>query len=439
MSGAFLSSVVHFLAVPSGDARSAPMATRPERDLLSFSHREWMRNLGVLDRTGLTLPLYARLLTNGECSDLPRRTIEALEARRIDNTNRMQGMLEAFGLAARALQQVGVSFVCVKGFSLFPEFLWEPWQRHQIDFDLMVAPDDTLPAQAALEPLGYKLTAVSADGERKLRIPVSQALLRDAYIYQPQQGGAIELHSRFWEAGAEEYSLACPEDAFEQAEIHTLGSVSFRRLSLPHAFLYQVLHVFRHFLGSWARPLWLYEIANFIDRHRDDDALWQRVRMDVLGDSKLAKAASLVLLTTNELFGCSIPTALESICTLPENSPIRLWIRHYARRWILTDMPGNKLNLLLQREFFPDRGEWRRYLASRLIPMSGRPALCEGIDQGIAKSYRYRVANMRFQAGRVWHHMRTNIGFAAASVAWGMHLRANQDARAVTQLRRSQS
>jgi hypothetical protein len=398
-----------------------------------------MRHIGVLDRTGLTLPLYARMLTSGDWSRLPSATIKTLEKRRRDNEIRMQGMQETFGHAARALQQAGVQFVCVKGFSLFPEFLEEPWQRHQIDIDLIVAPADTIRAQAALEDTGYEVTAVAEDGERRLRIPVAKALSQDAYLYQQQQGGAIELHSRFWEGGAEEFRLNCPVDVFEHAEMHTLGSISFLRLPLAEAFFYQVLHVFRHFLGSWVRPLWLYEIARFIDRHRDNEALWQRVRMMLLEDPNTARAAALVLLTTNELFACFIPTALEGVCALPDDSPIRLWIRHYARRWVLTDMAGNKLNLLLQRHFFSDDRKWRRYLAGRLMPVGARPVLCEGMDQGIANGFRYRAANLRYRVRRVWHHLSTDAGFAVANILWEMQLRSRQNARVVPQLRGSQS
>lgn len=439
MSSEFLSSVVRSLRFPGGTSAFEPRAAGSERDLSRFSHIEWMRHVGVLDRTGLTLPVYARMLVSGDWSRLPQATIEALEKRRRDNTKRMEGMLEAFGHAAQALDQAGVPFLCVKGFSLFPEFLEEPWQRHQIDFDLLIAPHDADRAQMTLEVLGYKLTGIAGDGERRLRIPVAHALSHDAYLYQPQQGGAIEVHSRFWEAGAEELSLTLPLDAFEQAEMCTLGTVSFMRLSRHHAFLYQVMHVFRHFMGTWARPLWLYEIASFIQRNRDDDALWQRVRRLVLEDPTVAKAAALVLLATNEVFACSIPSALESVCTLPDDSPFQLWIRHYARRWILTDMPGNKLNLLLQRHFFSDRSRWRRYLAGRLIPMNARPVFCEGIEENIARGIHYRIASLRFQATRAWHHIRSGAGFAVAYVAWGMQLRSNQDARAVTQLGRSQS
>jgi hypothetical protein len=439
MSNGLVSRVVNALSFRSSELGAAMHAGGRERHPCEFSPREWERRIAVLDRSGLTLPFYARVLATGDSGRFPLRVIAAFEQRRSDNQNRMQCMLKAFGQAIQVLQRAGVKFVCVKGFSLFPEFLEEPWQRHQIDFDLLIAPGDGLRAQAALEELGYKLTGVASDDERRMRIPVKRALSHNAYLYSPQEGGAIELHSRFWEAGAEEFPLTCPDNAIEQAEMYTLDSVSFLRLSQPHAFLYQVLHVFRHFLGSWARPLWLYEIASYMKRHSDNVEHWREVATLVSADTRLAEAASLVLLAARELFACPIPSALEKVCTLPDDDPIRLWVHLYARRWILADMPGNKLNLLLQRRYFSDRHNWRRYLTGRLAPRGSRPVLCEGIDTRVAKSLRYRSANLRYQLSRAWHHLRTGAGFAAANFVWEMHLRSSHDACCPHGLNRGES
>ncbi|MFZ1084096.1 MAG: nucleotidyltransferase family protein [Terracidiphilus sp.] len=438
MSREFLSSVVDALRFSADEPAGNGYADRKRRALSNYSAHEWSLQLGVLDRVGLTLPFYARLLEEGKCASLPVPAIAALEQRRRDNAQRMKRMLMTFGQAAAVLQQAGVRFVCVKGFSLIPEYLTELWQRHQIDFDLLIAPVDALRAQRALEALGYRLTAVDGD-ERRLRIPAPRPLGHNSYLYQPQEGAAIELHSEFWDPGAEAYPMLCPRDYFAQAEMHTVGSVTYLRLARHHAFLYQVLHVFRHFMGSWARLLWLYEIAAFLHRHREDDALWQQVRELLCADARLAEAAALVLLCAQNLFACPLPPALENLCTLPAESPMRLWIDRYAQRWLLADMPGNKLNLLLHRHFIPDDPTWRRHLVHRLAPFGKRPVLCEGLDRIVAKSMAYRTANLRFQATRIWHHLRTGAGFAIASASWKLHLRSNQAAFSAKVLRRGES
>jgi hypothetical protein len=426
MNSEFLSSIVHSLRFPPAVGAAASSKCRVERPIWNWSHRAWARHIQVLDRAGLSLPLYSRLLESGEHTRLPAKTLAAFENRKRDNSERMLGMLQTFGRAIAALQQSGVQHICVKGFSLFPDYHEEPWQRHQTDFDLLVPPADALRAQTTLEGLGYKLTEVAGDGERRLRIPATEYFDHGTYLYRPQKSPAIELHPRFWEPGAEELPLRCPENAFEQAEIRTLGSVSFLALSRPHAFLYQTLHVFRHFLGSWARLLWLYEIAGYLHRFQEDEALWQQVQALASSDARLSEAVALVLLTAKELFACPIPRALEAVHALPAKSPVRLWISHYARRWLLADIPGNKLNLLLQRHFFSDGPTWRRYLASRLVPFGKHSSLGEGIDPSIARSLSFRAANLRFQAGRYWHHLHTGIGYATASIVWKMHLHRSQ-------------
>ena len=349
-------------------------------------------------------------------------------------------MLQVFGRAVDALQNAHVHFLCVKGFSLCPDFLEESWQRHQVDFDFLVAPTEELRAQAALEKIGYKLTGVE-EGERRLRLPVRQALSHHAYLYQPQQGGAIELHTGVRPGGPTDFRFAWPDTLLDQSEIrHT---VRFRLLFAPLPG--PMLSFTRSFTSSaifcrlWARLLWVYEIANYVERHRGDDALWQDICARLASNSDLTEAAALALLLARELFNCHLPPALERLCALDTASPITLWVRHYARRWLLTDMPGNKLNLLLQRHFFDDNHAWLRYLARRLAPCGQSPVLCEGIEPDVAKSLSYRAGNLHFRATRIWHHLRTGAEFAAASTSWAMRKRSSRFVSAPIELRRSES
>lgn len=422
MSSAFLSRVVQYLRLRSDEGRGEISPGRVEQPLWTASDREWAHNMNALDRFGLTLPFYVQLLKRGEQQRLSSQTLAAFEQRKLDNSEKMLDMLQSFGEATAALEASGVRHICVKGFSLFPDYAEQLWQRHQSDCDLLVTPAEAPRAQATLEALGYRLTAVAADGERRMRIPLSSQPAHIKYIYSRQIAAAIELHLRFWEPGAEDLSFACPQDTFERAETRTLGSISFLGLSRPHAFLYQSLHIFRHFLGSWVRLLWLYEIASYLHRFREDDALWQEVQALVCSDARLSEAIALVLLVAQDLFACPIPAALNTVHTIPSTSPVRIWIDHYARRWLLADAPGNKLNLLLQKHFFSNDLIWRRYLLNRLMPFGRHPSLREGVDERIAKSFAFRAANLQYQSGRAWYHLRSGIGFAAATISWNRHL-----------------
>jgi hypothetical protein len=426
MRNSFFSSIVGFLGLGhraiSASAGEHKRTYRTE----AYSDGEWDRQLPMLDRAGLSLPLYAGLLRSGECARIPRRIVAALERRRRDNAERMRGMLESFGEAARALMEAEVCFACVKGFSLIPEFAEEPWQRHQVDFDFLVDAQHVSRAQSALEKLGYRLAGVSGS-EYRLRIPPKRALGHDAYLYAPQEAPAAELHSRFWEPDTSGFDIPYSSDIHAHVELACVDGVVFPRLSRPHVFLYQLLHVFRHFMGSWARPLWVYEIAAYLSKFRDDERLWDEVRSLIMVDRRMRDACALVLLMAQEIFGCPLPAAMDEICASHRATPIGIWVRSYARRWLCADMPGNKLSLLLHPYFMGRGSAWRSYVLRRLAPRAGRPQLCEGIDSAVAKSLQYRIANARFRAGRLSYHLRAAAGYAIASVGWRLRLRPDRN------------
>jgi hypothetical protein len=427
MSNPLVASSAQALGFSTAGGDDLAGSRRQARSLNSYTAREWAKHIGVLDRAGLTLPLYAHLMARKQVAQLPRETVDKLEKRRSDNARRMQAMMGRFGEAVDALKRARVQFACVKGFSLIPEFLPEPWERHQIDFDFLIRPGEEARAQLALEGGGYKLTAIEGS-ERRLRVPVTKALRHNAYLYDLQKEPAIELHSVFWEGGTIELPLHRLEEAFEHTEMHALGSVSFPRLAPHHAFLYQVLHVFRHFLGSWARPLWLYEIASYMNRFGNDRARWLSVRPLIASDPRMMDAVALVLLTAQEIFRCPIPIELNEICAHADRSAIGLWVRCHSRDWLLTDMPGNKLNLLLHRHFIGQDCTWRRHLANRLAPCGKRPRLCEGLDPVVAQSFGYRIADFCFRAGRISYHLRAGAGLAFAGARWSFALRAHRAA-----------
>ena len=101
MSREFLSSVVHALRFSAFESGDGAGCKRERRDLSGFSASEWSRHIGVLDRVGLALPLYARLLEDGKCSGLPLQALAALEQRRCDNKQRMSAMFRPSGRQSR--------------------------------------------------------------------------------------------------------------------------------------------------------------------------------------------------------------------------------------------------------------------------------------------------------------------------------------------------
>src|ERR1700733_2452406 len=105
-------------------------ASEPDT-LTGISEEEWKGNLRWLDRSGLALPLAARLKISGSAG-IPAPIRDALRARLLDNESRMQTMLGFFAEVTQALSESGVHYCSVKGFSLIPECFSHIAERHQV-------------------------------------------------------------------------------------------------------------------------------------------------------------------------------------------------------------------------------------------------------------------------------------------------------------------
>ena len=130
---------------------------------------EWMRNLRWLDRSGLALPLAARLEALRPGARVPSAVRAALRSRLGNNQRRMDRMLEYFQETVRALDGSQVQYCCVKGFSLVPDCFDSIRERHQIDLDLPDRPagSETCTGRTR-RALGYRVQSGEDSGEVRL-------------------------------------------------------------------------------------------------------------------------------------------------------------------------------------------------------------------------------------------------------------------------------
>ena len=134
-------------------------------------------------------------------------------------------------------------------------------------------------------------------------------------------------------------------------------------------FVYLLLHIFRHLLGSWTRLLSLYEVATFIRTRKSEDDVWADAARSSKRIKCLASACALVLGLVDCTFPIDMPTPLREIGVRSLSAESALWIERHSTAWLLADPPGNKLSLLVQRQFWADHRRWRRYLRRRLLPI----------------------------------------------------------------------
>ena len=381
--------------------------------LTSTNERDWHRNFYWLDRSGLALPVAVAV----ESSAVPPAINDALQTRVQDNAKRMDVMLQFFDEVNTALIASGVRYCCVKGFSLIPQCFSNISERHQLDFDFLLSPLDVKRAAAAIETTGYRTLYSAPSGEVRLGKPWKKLLGVHAYLYDLPEPPPIELHTRVWEPEAA-IDMTVPGSFLDTLEMHEIRGVQFPCLALPHQFIYLVLHIFRHLIGSWARLLSLYEVATLLRAHEGDNRPWKAVSDLVEQDPRLASVCALILGLVNVVFPAELPAPLRSLVARHLSAESALWLQEYASRWLLSDPAGTKLALLVEEQFCSDRQAWRKHLFQRLLPLHRPNALDEDSRDLPGKSLAYRIEEKLFQAGRVTHHLGRSAEYLLARIKW---------------------
>jgi len=396
-------------------------------EFLDAKETEWMRNLRWLDRSGLALPLAARLEALRPGARVPSAVRAALRSRLRNNQRRMDRMLEYFQETVRALDSSQVQYCCVKGFSLVPDCFDSIRERHQIDLDLLIAPQDLRRAQGALEELGYRLQSGDDSGEVRLVRPWKKYLGVHAYLYQLPEPPPIELHTRPWEQGVDEIEFPSLSGFHDAAEIHEICGVEFTRLRPAYHFVYLLLHIFRHLLGSWTRLLSLYEVATFIRKRKSEEDVWADAAQIIEKDQVLASACALVLGLVDCTFPIDMPAPLRQIGVRSLSAESAWWIERHSTTWLLADPPGSKLSLLVQRQFWADCRRWRRYLRRRLLPIRKPHSLSDEAMKSTKSGLAYRAEEARYKASRAWYHVRSDFEYLGAWLRWTQQGQARAD------------
>jgi hypothetical protein len=375
----------------------------------------WHHNLRWLDRSGLALPLAAKLQLPENWNAVPASIHGILRARLIDNGKRMEEMLRYFHQASSALAASSVRYCCVKGFSLIPDCFGSIAERHQVDLDFLIAPADAERARYAIETLGYRLAQAEASGEMRFTKPWKKHLGTNAYLYQMPEAPPIELHTRVWEPETEAVGFPALPGFLDDTELHQIAGISFPRLKPAQQFVYLLLHIFRHLLSSWCRLLSLYEVATLMSSQSGNDRLWSDVAQIIGHDQGIASACALVLGVVKLAFPMDLPQPLQRLHLSADSA---LWLENYAREWLFTDPPGTKLSLLVQRQFCADGDTWRQYVRRRLLPLRRSPSICEDAAPETARTLAYRVEQMQYSVSRVWYHLRSDCEYLAARHRW---------------------
>jgi hypothetical protein len=376
----------------------------PRLDHLSW--REQSALLLWLDQSGLALYLLDRLRQANAVRCLPENIACRLEDKLEANRKRTGLLVEQLAEVVSLLEAGGIPYAVMKGFSLSPEFCSNPVLRHQTDIDLLLARKDVAAASTALESCGYSRIPSLFEEEFVFSTPLRETPSRRDNIYAPRER-KIEIHVSLWDPVCG-IAVDAPELDLKNVSAREVMGVKFCALPLEQAFLLQLLHVFRHFLGGWIRPSWVYELGWFLGGPRATSNVCASM-LSLIPSPNTVHACGLCLSMATTVFRGRIPSLLEQelLANMPE--PSRRWAEHYAERFLLSDISGTKLGLLVERAFAIDPQGWRTHLMRRMLPFRSRPHLGT-VQPGTASlRWRHRLHEAGHFIGRLKFHITSGI------------------------------
>ena len=290
-------------------------ALRPVPDfsrlsLLRLSNASQIRKLlRWLDESGLALYLLTQLQDHEVLGQVPKDFSAALESRLAANRVRTAAMLSEFARLVDSFRRNGVQFCMLKGLTLTPEFCREVHLRHQTDFDFLVTLDSLENAKRAMQSCGYEQGEVTEFGQATFTTPLRHIPTSNDDIYAIPRHREVDLLTTL-RLCAHGVSIPMPTPDFNDFKAKSLLDIAFPVLPSEEMFCFQVMHAFRHLLGSWVRVSWLFEIGYFIDRHCGDADLWRAIVDRIGHDARTRNAFGLVISLTRALFPRPIPEPL---------------------------------------------------------------------------------------------------------------------------------
>lgn len=378
-------------------------------ELRRFSIRDWARNMRWLDTSGLALYFLDRVSTLGLQECVPGEVLQQLQQRHTDNRRRTESLFEEFVVMNRRLQEAGVQYVNLKGFSLIPDYCPDLSLRYQLDLDLLMCAEAAPQCCEVLESLGY---AANKPDDHVVEFTAGMERvpsIRD--LYKPKPRRCIEVH----------FTISLPETAetlLQRCRPHSQNGVTFPVLSEADVFLAQAFHLFKHVQGEWLRVSWLLEFKTFVATRRDDAAFWRQVRASALNIPRCVVALGVATWLCTEAFGKFAPSDLTdwTVDVLPP--AIRLWLERYGQTVLLCDFPGTKLYLLLKSELSDDRESGSKLTRSRLLPLHRPPRVARATGASMGSRLRASIDQLRFGLFRLKFHVIEGSRYVVEAQRW---------------------
>ena len=326
--------------------------------LQGLSLRQWKPLVHWLDVSGVALYFLERITELELCEQLPAEVLSRLQQNLEDNIARTDAMIAEAAILHREFQEAGLSYVIMKGFSLWPISVPRLELRSQLDLDFLIASSSAPQAATILGAKGYHLRAISGKSWEFKTNPVGVPTIKDLYKAKPHR--TVELH------------LEAPgplrDSRLARAEKRLFRDICMPVLEPADLFLGQGMHLFKHISSSSFRTSHLIEFRRHVRARHHDDRFWMQLRSLAERNPRAPIGLGVTISLISQVLGDFAPKALTSwtVDCLPPN--VRLWVELYGRKLTFYGFPGSKLNLLLQQELKKEGLMTTRSLTQELLP-----------------------------------------------------------------------
>lgn len=289
--------------------RALQLQTADTRLLRSLGDKEWRALLPMMDRTRLTLPL-----ARESHSCVPGWVRERLDRNVADIAHNWQQHVQAgYREAAATLDENGVDYLVLKGFTQAPDFVPRPELRRQCDIDFYVPREFIPTAVRSLQKIGYSSCYPEEDYQHGDHVPT---LVRfgtwrwRGQIYDPDVPPAIEIHFCMWNNSASSIAIRDFEEFWDRRRIRTWGELVFPALHPVDHLGYFSLHILRNIFAEESPVHLLRELATFLNNFDGNDQFWR----EWAGTHSLRfrNMQTIAFSLAIAWFSCSVPDAVKA-------------------------------------------------------------------------------------------------------------------------------
>ena len=386
--------------------------------LLPLRARQWERTYYWLDASGMALYFLDRVKSDGMADAVPASVIARLEQNFTDNRDRSANTFREFAGLNSALEQAGVEFCNLKGFTLSPDSCPDMALRCQLDIDLLVDGRHLEQCREVLVGRGYALRgSTNTVWEFKTE---RDDLPKIADLYKPKQQRCVEIH---FACGDDPQHAPTRDARLDRLARFCRDGVEFPALNPVDQFVGQATHLLGHLCGPCTRLAWLLEFKRHIDVRREDVSFWAGVVEQATANRISGIAIGVSALLAEQVLGAELPAILQSgpVAHLPEG--VQLWVERYGRRAFVGNFPGTKLNLLLREQIHAGQADWQGKKRSALLPLHRAPRLLHvQRSAGLWKRLRGEIYQLRFVLFRLRFHIVEGLRYAIEAWRWKRHL-----------------